>query len=155
MPPVPVPGIIVGIERLRLSSPDMAPSTPLIILSSPPLCLVEADDIARLLGVDADIPEVTLCPWGPAECERLCALPPPTPSLPPSPSDISDLELKSVLLYPPVPLISEEYPPPGLYLLIKMTFKNHKKIIFYCSMINKTYPIIIPIIKVRFHFVLA
>ena len=119
VPPVPVPGIMVGIERLRLSSPDIAPSTPLIILSSPPLCLVDADDIARLLGVDADIPEVTLWPRGPAEWERLCEVPPPTPSLPPSPSDISDLELKSVLLYPPAPLISEEYPPLGLYLLIE------------------------------------
>ena len=98
----------MGIERFRLSSPDIAPSTPFIIRSSPPLCLVDADDIARLFGVEADIPDVTLWPWGPAECERLGAHPPPTPSLPPSPSEMSDLELKSVLLYPPAPLISEE-----------------------------------------------
>ena len=116
VPPVPVPGGIVGMDLLRLSSPDIAPSTPLTILSSAPLCLVDADDIARLFGVDADNPDVTLWPCGPAECERLGADPPPMPSLPPSPSDISDLELKSVLLYPPAPLISEEYPPLGLYL---------------------------------------
>ena len=57
----PVPGIPVGIDRLMLSSPDIAPSTPLTILSSTPVCLVDADDIARLLGVATDNPEVTLC----------------------------------------------------------------------------------------------
>ena len=113
----PVPGIPVGIDRLMLSSPDIAPSTPLTILSSTPVCLVDADDIARLLGVATDNPEVTLCACGPAEWDRLGPEPPPTPSLPPSPSERSDLELKSVLLYPPAPLISDEYPPVGLYLL--------------------------------------